>query len=242
MLGAVREDATDGTQAEANHFTGGSALIVGDPTMPLDPDGGAFAPLPRARETAKWLADTLGAGGALVGDAATKSAVQGRIATAALVHLGTHGRAYGTEARARDSFVVLAGRDSTALLRVSDVLALPPLGAELVVLMACETGLGDLKESEGTSGLQRAYLARGARSVLVSLWKVDQTTTDELMRAFYHHWLFEAVGASSTAKPPRRTKAEALRLAEREVRDRRIAAGQDANPYYWAGFQLVGAP
>jgi CHAT domain-containing protein len=151
------------------------------------------------------------------------------------VHLGTHGRAYSTEARARDSFIALAGDDSTALLRVSDVLALPPLNAELVVLMACETGLGDLKESEGTSGLQRAFLARGARSVLVSLWRVDREASDSLIRSFYRHWL--AGGAKSG-------KAEALRRAQRDVvawRRAKDTTEKNVNPYYWAGFQIVGA-
>ncbi len=226
---------------------GADALIVGDPTMPSDPDGRGFDPLPGARETAKWLSrvvprstivvPSVREGPALleplVGPTATKAAVQLRLPGATLVHLGTHGRAYGTEARSRDSFIVLAGADSSALLRVRDVLALPPLRAELVVLMACETGLGDLKESEGTSGLQRAFLARGARSVLVSLWSVDRDATDSLMRAFYTHWL---------ASGPTVSKAEALRRAQKAVRDvRRGAERPYTNPYYWAGFQLVGA-
>jgi CHAT domain-containing protein len=99
--------------------------------------------------------------------------------------------------------------------------------AELVVLSACQTGLGDLKQAEGTIGLQRAFLARGARSVLVSLWNVDDAATRLLMERFYTHWL----GATP------HTKAEALQLAQRDVR----AQPQFAHPMYWAGFQLVGA-
>ena len=212
---------------------GATALIVGDPTMPSDPDGRGFDALPGARETARWLSMTLRAPAFLAGSAATRAAVESRIISASLVHLGTHGRAYGTEARARDSFVVLAGADSSALFRVRDVLALSPLNAELVVLMACETGLCDLKESEGTSGLQRAFLARGARSVLVSLWSVDRDASDLLIRSFYAHWLAEGARVS---------KAEALRRAQKEVRDYKRGTAQPySNPYYWAGFQLVGA-
>ena len=60
------------------------------------------------------------------------------------------------------------------MLTVGEVLdQLPRLRAELVVLGACQTGLGDLKDAEGTVGLQRAFLAEGARSTLVSLWDVD---------------------------------------------------------------------
>jgi tetratricopeptide (TPR) repeat protein len=225
MLGVV--DAIAARRIDGDH-----ALIVGDPTMPRDPDGSVFASLPGARETARLLSSTLHSPDYLVGDAATKSTVVARLPAATLVHLGTHGRAYGTEARARDSFIVLAGADSSAFLRVRDVLALPSLSAELVVLMACETGLGDLKESEGTSGLQRAFLARGARSVLVSLWSVNQEASDSLMRAFYRNWL--SGGAT-------RSKAEALRRAQKEVRALQVNGKSYTNPYYWAGFQVVGA-
>ncbi|MEP7001902.1 MAG: CHAT domain-containing tetratricopeptide repeat protein, partial [bacterium] len=220
--------------AEPRRIDGATALIVGDPTMPRDPDGqGPFESLPGARETARWLSEAVHAKAYLVGGDATKGAVVQKLPDATLVHLGTHGRAYGTESRARDSFIVLAGTDSSGLLRVRDVLALPPLRAELVVLMACETGLGDLTESEGTSGLQRAFLSRGVRSVMVSLWSVDRDASDLLMRSFYRNWLAKEMVVS---------KAEALRRAQREVREfRRGTEHPYTNPYYWAGFQLVGA-
>src|SRR6185503_17297999 len=100
------------------------------------------------------------------------------------------------------------------------------LRADLVVLSACQTGLGDLKQAEGTVGLQRAFLAKGARSVLVSLWNVSDEATRRLMEAFYRHWLGRRVG-----------KAEALRRAQEEVR---TTPGFE-HPRFWAAFQLVGA-
>jgi len=77
-------------------------------------------------------------------------------------------------------------------------------------------------------GLQRAFLGRGARSVLVSLWSVGDAATEALMKRFYTHWLRD---------PDTPTKAEALRRAQDDVRK---MAGFD-HPRFWAGFQLVGA-
>jgi CHAT domain-containing protein len=87
-----------------------------------------------------------------------------------------------------------------------------------------------LQQAEGTVGFQRALLAKGARSVLVSLWSVDDRATALLMQRFYAHWL----GADGR---PARSKAEALRRAQSDVR---LTPGFAA-PRYWAAFQLVGA-
>jgi CHAT domain-containing protein len=76
--------------------------------------------------------------------------------------------------------------------------------------------------------LQRSFLAKGARAVLVSLWEVDDRATRLLMERFYAHWL---------DKRARRSKAEALRLAQRDVR----STPAFAEPRYWAAFQLIGA-
>ena len=199
------------------------ALVVGDPAMPVD-----LTPLPAAREEALWLGQKLGAV-VLTGPQAAATAVKDRMASAPLVHLATHGYAYSTGARARQSWIALAP-DPThdGLLTVGEILdELPPLTADLVVLSACQTGLGDLKEAEGTVGLQRAFLARGARSVLVSLWNVSDEATARLMKRFYHHWLGD----------DRPSKAEALRRAQEDVR--RIPGFR--HPRFWAPFQLVGA-
>lgn len=148
-----------------------------------------------------------------------------RIRRAPLVHFATHGYAYGTEARSRDSFLAFAsGEGRDGLLTVGEVLdLLPSIAADLVILSACQTGLGDRKRAEGIVGLQRAFLAKGARSVLVSLWSVNDETTDLLMRAFYKHW---TSGIS---------KAESLRRAQEEV------SKSHPDPRHGAAFQLVGA-
>ena len=114
------------------------------------------------------------------------------------------------------------------LLSVGEIEALPHrIAADLVVLSACQTGLGSTRLSEGTIGLPRALLGAGARTVLVSLWSVSDEATEFLMQRFYHHWL-EGGG--------QRTKAQALWRAQNDVR----ADARFALPRYWAAFQLVG--
>jgi CHAT domain-containing protein len=209
------------------------SVVVGDPLMPTahEPDGRSlgFEPLSDARTEATWLADSLRVQ-PLIGQSATEDSVTALMPNAPLIHLATHGLAYDRDDRARASFVVLAsGRNADGLLTVGEILDdRRPLRASLVVLSACETALGDVKQSEGTVGLQRAFLARKASSVLVSLWSVSDEATALLMRRFYERWLYDK---------NRLSKAQALRLAERDVSD---ALGKD-HPEFWAGFQLVGA-
>jgi CHAT domain-containing protein len=186
--------------------------------------------LPGAETEARWVADRLKVS-PVIGAAATERAIRAQMATASIVHLATHGFAYASDARARESFVAL-GADSLhdGLLTAGEILddGALMLAADLVVLSACQTGLGDLKTAEGTIGLPRALLARGARSVLVSLWSVSDDATRLLMERFYTHWLDDADAP---------TKAEALQRAARDVR----ATEGFEHPRYWAAFQLVGA-
>jgi CHAT domain-containing protein len=102
------------------------------------------------------------------------------------------------------------------------------LSASLAVLSACQTALGPIYQGEGTVGLQRAFLAKGAHSLLVSLWSVDDEATAVLMRSFYSHWLGDAGHPG---------KAESLRRAQADIR----AMPAYRHPLFWAGFQLVGA-
>jgi CHAT domain-containing protein len=101
-------------------------------------------------------------------------------------------------------------------------------GTELVVLSACETGLGEQQKGEGVFGLRRALQEAGAEAVLMSMWSVPDRETQELMTKFYGHWLSGM------------EKHEALRraqLEEREIVQKRY--GKDL-PYYWGAFVLVG--
>lgn len=92
---------------------------------------------------------------------------------------------------------------------------------ELVVLSACETGLGDIKGGEGVFGLQRAFKLAGVKTIIMSLWKVPDAETSELMQSFYQKWL---AGMD---------KHDAFRLAQQEIKSKR------PEPYFWAGFVMV---
>ena len=99
-------------------------------------------------------------------------------------------------------------------------------GTELVTLSACSTGLGDLHDSEGIFGLLRAVQVAGARTVLTSLWPVDDDATRDWMLRYYHH-LVEGVG-----------RGDALVAVQTEFRNHPNPIWR--HPYYWAGWQLTG--
>jgi CHAT domain-containing protein len=93
---------------------------------------------------------------------------------------------------------------------------------DLVVLSACETGLGSIKNGEGVYGLQRSIIAAGARSVMMSFWKVDDEKTKELMVSFYRNWL-AGMG-----------KRASLRKIQLEM------INEGLHPYYWGPFVILG--
>jgi CHAT domain-containing protein/Tfp pilus assembly protein PilF len=144
-----------------------------------------------------------------------------------IIHFATHGLLNSLHPEL--SGVVLSlvdeeGRSQDGFLRLHDIYNLK-LGADLVVLSACKTGLGKDIKGEGLVGLTRGFLYAGAPRVVASLWKVDDRATAELMKLFYQRMLRDGL------RP-----AAALRRAQIDIQKQpRWAA-----PYYWAGFTLQG--
>jgi CHAT domain-containing protein/Flp pilus assembly protein TadD len=103
-------------------------------------------------------------------------------------------------------------------------------GTELVVLSACQTGLGDVKTGEGVFGLRRAFLFAGARTLVTSLFEVPDLETRDLMKRFY------------SALQAGQGKLAALHAAQSEMIAQRRRSHAAAHPFYWASFVLVGDP
>jgi CHAT domain-containing protein/tetratricopeptide (TPR) repeat protein len=154
-------------------------------------------------------------------------ATGGELSKYRYVHFATHG--YLDTTRAGLSAIVLSlydeqGKPQDGFLRTHDVYNLK-LPAELVVLSACETGLGKEVQGEGVEGLTRAFMYAGARRVVVSLWNVNDKATASLMQRLY-------AGMLRSNKTP----AAALRAAQIEM----LRNAQWQAPYYWAPFVMQG--
>ncbi|MHB8093587.1 MAG: CHAT domain-containing protein [Candidatus Aminicenantales bacterium] len=141
-----------------------------------------------------------------------------------IVHLATHGL-IDDKKPARSSVILALDRDPAedGFLQMREIFNLR-LNADMVVLSACQTGLGQFIRGEGIEGLSRAFFYAGASSVLMSLWAVNDEATYQLMERLYHHL--------RSSDPP----ITALRKAKLEMIDSEVLS----HPYYWAGFIIHG--
>lgn len=214
-------------------------LIVGNPTMPSvwNQDKAAMeplSPLAGSEDEARAIATLLNTQ-PLLGDAASEPEVRQRMETAKLIHLATHGLLqYGSpqDSGVRDvpGAIALAPSPSgtpdqrDGLLTSAELLTMT-LQADLVVLSACDTGRGVIT-GDGVVGLSRSLMAAGVPSIIVSLWKVDDIATAELMEEFYRRWQAAAEDTD---------KAQALRQAMLDTMERY------PDPRLWAAFTLIGS-
>ncbi|MEG4813167.1 CHAT domain-containing protein [Microcoleus sp. K5-D4] len=144
-----------------------------------------------------------------------------------IIHFATHGLANSTNPELSGIILSLVddkGNPLNGFLRLTDIFNLK-LAAELVVLSACQTGMGPIVQGEGMVGLTRGFMYAGAQRVVVSLWSVDDEGTAKLMSSFYQGMLQKGL-----------TPAAALRAAQLEMWKQE----EWKSPYYWAAFTLQG--
>jgi len=119
--------------------------------------------------------------------------------------------------------------EEDGILTAEEVAALNLQGTEWAVLSACDTGLGEIKAGEGVFGLRRAFQIAGVRTVIMSLWSVDDQAARFWMRALYEGRLQKHLST-----------ADAMHQASLSVLKSRRARGESTHPFYWAGFVAAG--
>ena len=211
-------------------------VVFANPSLPgaaQDPAlvrdwAGVLGSLPYARAEAEGIAELYKSKevSIYVGQDASEKNVKGsRLDQYRRIHFASHGLI--DEKRPQFSALVLSPdskEEEDGYLTMQEVFDLK-LRADLVVLSACKTGLGQEIRGEGISGLSRAFLCAGAPSVLVSLWNVYDRSTADFMISFYRNMRQKNLG-----------KARALRESRLEM----IRSGKYSHPYYWSPFVLIG--
>lgn len=208
-----------------------TAVVIADPAIgparSVGPRDRKLGPLPGARREAALVRDLLGPTATVfTGADATERRVKGVGSDVTHLHLGCHGL---LDARSPlDSSLALAASGGDAAedgrLQAWEVLEQMRLDADLVVLSACDTALGEEVQGEGVLGLARAFQFAGARAVLATQWAVHDSSAPRLVERLYR-------GIRDGLGP-----AEALRRAQLAALRRRATA----HPFYWAAFQLDG--
>ncbi len=156
------------------------------------------------------------------------------------LHIATHGLLNAERPQFTGLVLSLIGNQSEdGFLRTDEVFNLR-LGSPLVMLSACETGLGKEKRGEGVMGLTRAFMYAGAPTVGVSLWSVADKSTADLMTDFYKRLLSSPAAAASSSGASSMVSGVSPSAAMRDAQLAMIAGKKYSAPFYWAPFVLVG--
>jgi CHAT domain-containing protein len=180
-----------------------------------------FTPLQNSGEEVFRISKMM-KGEAFIGKKTTEQLFTETASTARILHLATHGKA--NDKMGDYSYLAFSPiKDSieNELLFVGDLYNLT-LNADMVVLSACETGIGKLQRGEGIISLARAFAYAGAKSIITSLWAVNDTKTKDLMISFYKNL------------KKGKSKNTALKNAKMSMIDKNL------HPYFWAGFIGIG--
>ena len=182
-----------------------------------------LAPLVYNKEEIDSIKKKIG-GAVLVGDKARETSVLQQASNYKILHLSTHGQAdsiIGENSFLAFSEIPNGVEDEILFTRE---LYNQRLNNDLVVLSACETGIGELRRGEGVISLSRGFSYAGAKSIVTSLWQVKELPTKELLTSFYNKLIAQEL-----------SKGEALRQAKLEMIN-----SEGPEPYYWAGFIPIG--
>lgn len=178
-----------------------------------NPDG----TLPGARDEVEKIAPLFAQQHAYFGPEATQDKLKGKDE---VIHFATHGVLDTQDVN--ESYLLLSGADNR--LTVGEIYGLDLAEVTLVTLSACETAVGELNPGAEIATLSQAFSVAGSKTMLGSLWKVDDEATATLMGSFYRH-LTEG-----------KSKADSLRLAQLET----AAEARFESPFFWSGFVLIG--
>ena len=201
------------------------AVVVGDPDVSdvINSHGEQLQELPFARKEAQMIGQILNVT-PLTGKLATKCEVLKQISSVSVVHIAAHGRMETGEIALSPNpeRKSQTPAEEDYMLTMADVMSVK-LRAKLIVLSCCHSGRGEIK-AEGVVGIARAFMGAGARSVLVSLWAIDDEATLEFMKSFYRNL------------DKGRSASESLNHAMKCLRE----SEKFGDLKYWAPFTLIG--
>lgn len=198
-------------------------LVVGNPAF-ADSCTSGLPQLPGAEREVKMVGQFLGTT-PLTGKAALRSDVLARMPSADFIYFATHGWS-DTEYPLDLSYLAFYSPDGCGAITPRQLQTINFEENPLVILSACQSGLGKIHEA-GIIGLARAFLKKGARSVLMSLWNVDDAATAQLMKLY-----MEELSKPSSFSPAEPWRKAVLRFRQQYSKD----------PSHWAAFQQFGIP
>lgn len=226
-------------QKERESNSNKTILLVGDPQFDnkdfaLSYRGGLLGedsfnarnivlfPLQYSKDEVTNVNNLIDNGYMLLANNATESNFKNNVSESKIIHLSTHSFLY------KDQPMILFSQnndsDEDGYLELNEILELQ-LNSDLVVLSSCKSGLGIIDRAEGILGMQKSFFEAGAKSIVVSLWDVNDKYTSYFMESFYKY-LSEGDN-----------KALSLQKAKIDFKE-----NHSANPYYWSAFILAGDP
>ena len=191
-------------------------MAIGNPDL-----GARKPPLNYAEHEVRAIAKDFPQATVLVGKGASETVFKSAGAQFSHIHLATHG-IFESEDPLHSGLLLAKDDQNDGILNVGELYSLR-LGSELVTLSACETGMSAISNGDELVGLARGFLYAGSKSIVASLWSVDDEATAFLMSEFY-------------ADLRKTNKRESLRLAQLATKKKY------PHPFYWAAFELTGQP